>query len=185
MTNRLTASLLLALTLAACGPDAPAPPVGAASAAAAAKKKQEPPEPAAPVSTVDYAYVPLGKRDPFRSPALDQGASGVDKNEDVVCNEPLCQVDVDDLVVVAVVTGDANPLAMVEDRAGVGYIVRRNSKIGRQGGKVTQVLRDCVVVTSFITGPDGKGQPNKASLCVRQDPRSQAPMDLFQGKPFQ
>ena len=184
MPTRLPGSLLvaLALALAACGGDAPPP----APVATPAKKKAEAPVAAAPTAaSVDYSYLPIGKRDPFRSHTLDLASAGPERAEDVVCDEPLCKVDLDDLVVVAVVSGDANPLAMVEDRNGVGYIVRRNSKLGRQGGKVSQVLRDCIVVTSFITGPDGKAQPNKANLCVRQDPRTAAPMDLFQGKPFQ
>jgi type IV pilus assembly protein PilP len=182
MNRRLVGSLLL-LALAACGGDGPA--AAPAASPAQAKRKAETPLAASTTTSVEYAYSPIGKRDPFRAPALDQNNVGVDKVDDVVCGEPLCQVDLDDLVVVAVVSGDANPLAMVEDRGGVGHIVRRNSKIGRQGGKVTQVLRDCIVVTSFITGPDGKGQPNKQNLCVRQDPQSRAPMDLFLGKPFQ
>jgi type IV pilus assembly protein PilP len=185
MTTRLPgvlAAALLALALAACGGDPPP----AAPAAAPPKKKVEAPAPVATTAAaVEYAYAPIGKRDPFRAPSMDLPGAGGDKPEDIVCDEPLCKIDLDELTVVAVVSGDANPLAMVEDRNGVGYIVRRNSKMGRQGGKVSQVLRDCIVVTSFITGPDGKGQPNKANLCVRQDPRSQAPMDLFQGKPFQ
>ncbi len=182
MPIRSLGATLLAVALAACGGDAPPP----AAPTAPARKKVEAPAPAPPpVAAVEYAYAPIGKRDPFRSPSLDLPGAGGEKPEDVVCDEPLCKMDLDELTVVAVVSGDANPLAMVEDRNGVGYIVRRNSKMGRQGGKVSQVLRDCIVVTSFITGPDGKGQPNKANLCVRQDPQSQAPLDLLQGKPFQ
>ncbi len=105
--------------------------------------------------------------------------------ETVSCNEPLCLVDLDDLNVVAVVSGDANPLAMVEDRTGVGHIVRRNTRVGKQGGKVTQILRDCIVVTSFITGgPDGKPQANKQNMCVKTDSRSVEPLDLLKGKEF-
>jgi type IV pilus assembly protein PilP len=183
MPTRLSGSLVaLSLALAACGSDSPPP----APVATPARKKVEVPVAAPPsAASVDYAYLPIGKRDPFRSPTLDLASAGPERADDVVCDEPLCKVDLDDLVVVAVVSGDANPLAMVEDRAGTGYMVRRNTKIGRQGGKVSQVLRDCIVVTSFITGADGKGQANKANLCVRQDPQSQAPMDLLQGKPFQ
>jgi type IV pilus assembly protein PilP len=181
MRRRLLAPLLLALV--ACGSDSPPPaPVGTPGAP---RRKAETPVAPVAANSVDYSYLPIGKRDPFRATALDLAQAGPEKADEVVCDEPLCKVDLDELIVVGVVSGDANPLAMVEDRNGVGYVVRRNSKIGRQGGKVSQVLRDCIVVTSFITGADGKGQANKANLCVRQDPQSQAPMDLFQGKPFQ
>jgi hypothetical protein len=49
------------------------------------------------------------------------------------CTDPLCLADLDEFRVVAVISGDANPMAMVEDRGGVGHIVRRNTRIGTQG----------------------------------------------------
>jgi type IV pilus assembly protein PilP len=176
----LTALCVTALALAACGGEqAPA----AVPTPSAPKKKVEAAAPAI-VSTVEYVYSPIGKRDPFRNLAIDNQKTDPTTNssENVVCSEPLCQFDLDELSVVAVVSGDANPLAMLEDRTGVGHIVRRNTKIGRQGGKVTQVLRDCIVVTSFVTGADGKAQPNKQNMCVRPDQGSAPVLDLLDGK---
>ena len=175
------------LTLAAfsgCGDDTPAP---AATPAAVARKKAESAAPVVATAQVDYVFSPINKRDPFRS--LTQAGEGPkgpsESTETVSCTKPLCLVDVDDLNVVAVVSGDANPLAMVEDRSGVGHIVRRNTRVGKQGGKVTQILRDCIVVTSFITGgPDGKPQANKQNMCVKTDSRSVEPLDLLKGKEF-
>jgi type IV pilus assembly protein PilP len=68
---------------------------------------------------------------------------------------------------VAVVTGDANPMAMVEDPAGRGHIVRRNTRMGRQGGKVTQILREEVIVTEVITTPE-RVISNPVKLELRQ-----------------
>ncbi len=137
------------------------------------------------VAQVDYVYNPINKRDPFRSLFT---SVEIARDGDALkgqCTEPLCQLDVDELVVVGVVSGDANPVAMVEDKAGVGHLVRRNSRIGKQGGKVTQILRDCIVVTSFISGgSDSKPQANKQNLCVQTDARSEPAMDLLKGKEF-
>lgn len=177
--------VLAALALAACGDETAAPTAGPPPVAPKKKVEAAPPPPAA---AVEYAYNPINKRDPFRGLFVESSsssASAAEEGEKVVCSEPLCQFDVDDLTVVAVVSGDANPMAMVEDKQGVGYVVRRNSKIGKQGGKVTQIQRDCIVVTSFIQGPDGKAQPNKVNMCVRPDQRMAPAMDLFQGKPYQ
>lgn len=178
---------LLAVALAAlagCGDDAPGP----TAAPAAPKKKVEAAPVVAAAVAIDYAYNPIHKRDPFRSLLLEvQKGPTIDGPDEaaVVCKEPLCLVDTDELTVVAVVSGDANPLAMVEDRAGVGHIVRRNTRVGKQGGKVTQILRDCIVVTSFISGgPDGKPQANKQNMCVKTDSRSNEPLDLLKGKEF-
>lgn len=170
------------VALVGCGEDPPPP-----TAAPTPKKKAEAAAPvAAVVAGVDYVFSPINRRDPFRSPAVEGPKGSVEAgSETVACTEPLCLVDVDDVTVVAVVSGDANPLAMVEDRSGVGHIVRRNTRVGKQGGKVTQILRDCIVVTSFISGgPDGKPQANKQNMCVKTDSRSIEPLDLLKGKEF-
>ncbi len=55
--------------------------------------------------------------------------------------------------------------------------------MGRQGGKVTAVLRDCLVITSFIVGPDGRAQPNRQNLCVATDGKGvNQDVDLLPGK---
>jgi type IV pilus assembly protein PilP len=123
-------------------PDAGTPSLDAAS-------------PSAPIATqVVYTYNPLGKRDPFRSPEELRRASAGEGN--APCKEPLCQWDLSQLQLKAVVTGDANPFAMLEDPQGAGHIVRRNTRVGRQGGRVTQILRDSITVTEYFTQPDGK-----------------------------
>lgn len=176
-------SALCLAALAGCGEDevpVTAPPPSA-------RKKVEAAAPVVAATQVDYVYNPINKRDPFRPLTIEGGKNpNVDvPGETITCTEPLCLVDTDDLNVVAVVSGDANPLAMVEDRSGVGHIVRRNTRVGKQGGKVTQILRDCIVVTSFITGgADGKPQANKQNMCVKTDSRSVEPLDLLKGKEF-
>jgi len=183
------AALVLALTtaLVGCGNDQPppAPPTPVAKGPA----KTAVADVAAPAaSSVMYMYNPVGKRDPFRGIYMEGGGPRTDPGElgdRPVCTDPLCNFDLNELTVVAVVSGDANPLAMVEDKTGVGHMVRRNTKIGRQGGKVTQILRDCIVVTSFVSGPDGKAQPNKDNMCVKADSKSAPVLDLLGGKNFQ
>jgi type IV pilus assembly protein PilP len=168
----------LALTVAACGgsqSSAPARPTAAKPAAAAA------PKPAAPVeSSVNYSYNPVGKRDPFRSPLEElvrTNTTTVSSN----CDQPLCQWDLDQLKLVAVVTGDANPIAMVEDPLGRGHVVRRNARMGRQGGRVTQILRDSVTVTEYIPS-EGKVIANPVSIQLKPDSKRDSLYDLSTGK---
>lgn len=176
--HRLQLLCLVGLA-AGCGDEAPPPAPTPPPRPAAAKPAPAPVAAATQGPVYAYAYNPIGKRDPFRSPlvAVQRPAEQV-----AACNEPLCQIDTDALRVVAVVSGDANPMAMVEDGVGIGHVVRRNTKIGKQGGKVTAIQRDCVVVTSFVQGVDGKAQPNRVSMCVKQDDRMQDPLDLLQSK---
>jgi len=170
----------LALTVAACGGSqsaAPAKPSAAkpATAAAAAAK------PAATVeSSVNYSYNPVGKRDPFRSP-LEELVRTNTQTPQTSCDQPLCQWDLDQLKLVAVVTGDANPIAMVEDPLGRGHVVRRNARMGRQGGRVTQILRDSVTVTEYIPS-EGKVIANPVSLQLKPDSKRDALYDLSTGK---
>ncbi|WXH31348.1 hypothetical protein WA016_05324 [Myxococcus stipitatus] len=177
----------LALTLAACE-DAPRPPPPAA--AAPARAAAAPAVPAETATAVEasagpayvYSYNPVGKRDPFRSPLEELGRQG-QQNPVTTCTEPLCAFDLDQLKLVAVVTGDANPLAMVEDPQGRGHIVRRNTRVGRQGGKVTQILRDSLTVTEVFSG-NGEIIKNPVTLQLKPDDRQDPSYNLMTGKNF-
>jgi type IV pilus assembly protein PilP len=128
-----------------------------------------------------YSYNPLGKRDPFRSMVDD---SRVATTTDSPCKEPLCQWDLDQYTLVGVVSGDANPVAMVEDPMGRGYVIRRNTRIGKQGGKVTQILRDAVTVSEHWTAPDGKDHVNPINLHLKPDKSFAPVVDLSSGKQY-
>ena len=177
---RTVFALGLVLALAsACGGSGSAPPPAPVKAAVA--KPPPPPEPAAaPAPT--YAYNPVGKRDPFRSPEAEPAAQAALAN--ATCTEPLCRFDIDQLTLVAVVSGDANPVAMVQDPQGRGYFVRRNTRVGRQGGKVTQIMSDAVVVTEYFTTPDGKTTANPVTLAIKSEKLPEQETDLATGKTY-
>ncbi|WP_426754242.1 pilus assembly protein PilP [Myxococcus sp. Y35] len=175
---------MLALALVACE-EAPMPaPSPAKPKAAAAAPKQAAPAAAAEAQTAPtyaYTYNPVGKRDPFRSPIDELGP--VATNPVTTCNEPLCAFDLDQLKLVAVVTGDASPMAMVEDPAGRGHIVRRNTRMGRQGGKVTQILRDSVTVTEVFSG-NGEIIKNPVTLQLKPDAKQDPAYNMMTGRNF-
>ena len=181
MSPRASLPLALAavLVLAACGGSAPPPPAAAQNKAAVAKPPAaEPAVPAAPA----YVYNPVGKRDPFRSPEAEPAAQAALAS--ATCTEPLCRFDIDQLTLVAVVSGDANPLAMVQDPQGRGYFVRRNTRVGRQGGKVTQIMSDAVVITEYFTTPDGKTTANPVTLAIKAEKIPEQETDLATGKSY-
>ena len=175
----LCAPVLGLAVLFACGGSTPAPPPAPTKAAVA--KPPPAAEPAAPAAPT-YAYNPVGKRDPFRSPEAEPAAQAALAN--ATCTEPLCRFDVDQLTLVAVVSGDANPLAMVQDPAGRGYFVRRNTRVGRQGGKVTQIMSDAVVITEYFTTPDGKTTANPVTLAIKSEKLPEQETDLATGKSY-
>lgn len=170
--------------LAACS-DGPAPVANrpAVRPAPVVKPAAADTEAKAIEATIVYQYNPI-KRDPFRVPDEMRGLRGND-GRDSPCNDPLCQWDLDQLALVAVVTGDSNPIAMVEDPQGRGYIVKRQSRIGRQGGKVTSILRDSITVTEYWAQPNGESKPLPRSLGISGDKNVLPSMDLATGQVYQ
>lgn len=171
---------LAAFALLGCEEEAA--PVAAAPPPPKAVKAAEATPTAATGPAFVYSYNPV-KRDPFRMPDGSR-IPGTGNGNVVACSDPLCAWDVEQLTLVAVVTGDANPIAMVEDPSGKGHIIRRATRVGRQGGKVTQILRDQLTVTAYITGPDGQTRAFPQSLRLKADPSATPTMDLLTGRSY-
>jgi type IV pilus assembly protein PilP len=143
-----------AVLLAACGgkPDAPRPAPKAAPAAqakAAAPAAQPAPEAEA---QPEWSYSSAGKRDPFRSYLAELDAPSQAASR---CATPLGRFDVEQLRLVAVVTGLDDPVAMVEGPNGVGYSLRRGACIGKNGGTISAVRSGEVVVSEWAIRADG------------------------------
>ncbi len=161
MTARaLLALLLAAAALSACGEKKPAAKPAAAGPAASAAPVA-PAAPAAPAAAPEqkkpaepeWSYSSVGKRDPFRSflAELDKSAGGLATR----CATPLGRFELEQLKLVAVITGLEDPVAMVEAPSGVGYAVRRGACIGKNGGIVAAVRSGELVVTEWAIRADG------------------------------
>jgi type IV pilus assembly protein PilP len=168
MTSPLrTALLLVTLVAAACGESKPAAPRVAAPAATKPVAEPVAAPPAAPEAEVAYSSV--GKRDPFKSFLGDLRArSGAVATR---CNTPLGRFELDQLRLVAVITGLADPLAMVEAPTGVGYTVRKGACIGKNGGVVATIRTGEVVVTEWAMRADGTREKSETALRL---PREQS-----------
>lgn len=151
--TRLAAVLAIAALLAACGEkkrpaQRPAAP-GAAAAATGPSATATPEAPPAP----EWVYSSVGKRDPFKSflSEMEATASSVLTR----CNTPLGRYELEQLRLVAVVTGLEDPVAMVEAPNGVGYAVRRGACMGKNGGVVAAIRSGEVVVNEWAIKADG------------------------------
>jgi Tfp pilus assembly protein PilP len=106
--------------------EAPAPPV--------------PPAAAVAQSGADDFYDPTGRRDPFRPPQARTIASvGGERS-------PLQRYEIGQLKLVATIYDTATPRAVVEDEAGLGYIVKVGTEIGVNGGVVRAIDRGRILV---------------------------------------
>ncbi len=168
------AGALAALALlAGCSenkPPAARPPPKVAAAAPAPKAAEEKPEAAAR----EWSYTSVGKRDPFHSFLAEVESS---RNAMATrCGTPLGRFELDQLKLVAVVTGLDDPVAMVEAPNGIGYSLRRGACVGRNGGTIAAVRSGEVVVSEWATRADGTRDrtqtvlrlPKEASLNIEE-----------------
>lgn len=163
-------TLALGALLVACGekkpPPRPARPPAAAAAPAQARQEQSP-SPVAP----EWTYSSIGKRDPFKSFMAEADSSGAG----IVsrCTTPLGRFELDQLKLVAVVTGLEDPVAMVEGPNGIGYSLRRGACIGRNGGVITAVRSGEVVVSEWVTRADGTREKAQTVVKLPRQPSLQ------------
>ena len=126
------------LALAACSSDPPPAPQAA---------KPAPPRPAPTLQAAaveepeeEYRYDPTGKPDPFRSFIKREIELGP------AVTTPLERFDLSQLEVTAIIWGTDRPRALVRDPAGKGYVVQAGTAIGKNKGRVIEILDNMVLV---------------------------------------
>jgi type IV pilus assembly protein PilP len=161
--KRLLELALAGALVAACG--SPAPPPRKAMPPPAAPKPviEEAETPKAPTNI--YVYSPIGKRDPFANVMAGTGTAHLEQRGRA--KTALEKWSLDSLKLSMTVTGTATPLAMVEDPDHRGWPVHLGDFIGQNGGKVTGIHRDEIVVTETITDhATGRVYPQNVKLTV-------------------
>jgi type IV pilus assembly protein PilP len=150
MSPRRIPILVAAALAAACGK--PSRPPAATPKPAVAAPAPAAPE-AKPAAEAEWSYSSVGKRDPFRSwiAEIAKGNAALQTR----CATALGRFELEQLKLVAVVTGLEDPIAMVEAPNGVGYALRRGACIGKNGGVVAAVRSGEVVVSEWAVRADG------------------------------
>ena len=111
------------------------------------------------------------ERDPFRPFTLDLRPRET-VNEAFLT--PLQRYDLQQLTVVGVLLDLEPPRAMVQDDAGMGYIVTPGTFIGRRNGVVTDVQHRQIIVEETYVDFYGREQVNKAVLTMPKDEEATA-----------
>ena len=111
-----------------------------------------------------YSYDPKGKRDPFRSfeweqMKLELSAQGT--------RGPLEQFDINQLSVVGVVWKSANAQALIEDPAGMTYVIGKGAKLGKNQGRVTRIADNLVVVKETYVDFSGEETTKDIQMRIR------------------
>ncbi|MSP39108.1 MAG: hypothetical protein EXR70_11510 [Deltaproteobacteria bacterium] len=113
-----------------------------------------------PQGTTPAPVVKDGMRDPFR-PLTLRAKVNTRARENL---SPLEQLDLSQLKLVGIVWDIKDPRAMVEDGAGLGYVVKVGTPIGNNDGKVKAIHRNQIVVEEF--GNDIYGNRKKHDVSM-------------------
>jgi type IV pilus assembly protein PilP len=115
--------------------------------------------PAPMVPADDEGYDPTGRRDPFRPPRTTAyiNTTGVERT-------PLQRYELGQLNLVAIIYDTGQPRAVVEDQAGLGYIVKVGTKIGVNGGVVRTIDQGRVLVQEESTDFFGERRSSEVVL---------------------
>lgn len=105
-------------------------------------------------------YSSAGKRDPFRPLSVKPKASRRAREN----LSPLERYEIGQLKLVAIVWDIKEPKAMVEDAAGLGYIVKIGTLIGPNDGKVKAIKPAEVVIEESFTDFYGARKSQEISM---------------------
>jgi type IV pilus assembly protein PilP len=152
----LLLSLALVFVFAACGGDKKK----------SSKKKKKAKEKTAAVKTSDtladasaagpaYIYTPVGKRDPFKS--FYKVVRGPEKE---AVGGILTKYEIDQLKLIAVISGISKPRAQVELPGGKGIVVKVGTRIGKNFGRVVRIKNDEVIVAEDYRDWSGRKVTN-------------------------
>ncbi|MEA2700526.1 MAG: type pilus assembly protein PilP [Myxococcales bacterium] len=150
-------------TAAATAPATPAAPVDPAAAAAARaavlRKKV--------LKDEDFVENEESNRDPFHSYLR----LFVDKLTIKTRKVPAIfdKYSLEELALIAVISGDENPRAMFRDPLGLGQTVKQGDYISKSGARVTKILSDRVIVEQTETGQNGESRGVEKAILVNPE----------------
>ena len=162
----LSMAFLFLLTVCGGGAPPPSPPVKG-KAPSAEKKKVEPPQIVEKVEQKEpekkpeeFVYNPVGKPDPFK-PFLQLTDKGTVRRAHLT---PLQKYEISQLKLVAIIISPQGNVALVEDSQGKGYFLKKGTVVGSNDGKVTQILKDRVIIEEVYQDIFGQTKANEISL---------------------
>jgi Tfp pilus assembly protein PilP len=75
----------------------------------------------------------------------------------------------EELTLIAVITGDANPRAMFRDPTGLGQTVKRGDYLSRSAARITKILSDRVVLEMSEITPGGATKALERAVLVNPE----------------
>jgi Tfp pilus assembly protein PilP len=78
----------------------------------------------------------------------------------------------EELALIAIVSGDAQPRAMFRDPGGLGQTIKRGDYLSKAGARVTKILSDRVILE--ITEMTANGEPRPLEKAILVNPEEEA-----------
>ena len=164
-------ALEAAAPAATAAPGAAVPPPPAAGSAADALAKRVAALRHKVLRDEDFVENEEMNRDPFH-PYLRVFVENVAPVESKKVPSAFEKVGIEELTLIAVVTGGDTPRAMFRDAAGYGQAVKRGDFLSRSGARISKILSDRVIVE--VTETPGSGEPRVVEKAILVNPE-QAP----------
>jgi len=116
----------------------------------------------------DFVETDESNRDPFRS-YLDTWIERGPKISTNVISAIFSKYSLEELSLIAVVSGDANPRAMFRDPTGLGQTVKRGDYISKSAARITKILSDRVVLEMSEMTPGGETKALERAVLVNPE----------------
>jgi Tfp pilus assembly protein PilP len=116
----------------------------------------------------DFAENDDSNRDPFRSYLdtwIERGPKVTMATVSAVC----AKYSLEELILIAVISGDANPRAMFRDPTGLGQTVKRGDYLSKSAARVTKILSDRVVIEMSEITPGGTTKALERAVLVNPE----------------
>ena len=118
-------------------------------------------------SSNTFVYKREGRLDPFMPFISEQ----IVQTEMVFEEEELTgmrQYEPGQLTLVALIFAEEGPLAMVQDSVGMGYVLRKGTKIGRSG-IVDRITANMVIIKQSFQSTSGKTRHHTVQMVLKKD----------------
>jgi len=117
-------------------------------------------------------YDPAGRIDPFAPLIRSQSESQPEKKkiEKRTPRTPLEKMDFSQMKLVAIVQSPKGNRALVEEASGKGYIISKGTYMGLNSGKVTEILKDRIVIEEAVENVLGEVVSRKRELKLQKPP---------------
>jgi len=116
----------------------------------------------------DFAENDESNRDPFRS-YLETWIERGPKITQSVVSAIFAKFSLEELTLIAVISGDANPRAMFRDPTGLGQTVKRGDYLSRSAARITKILSDRVVLELSEITPGGATKALERAVLVNPE----------------